>query len=482
MEKKMKIVYAITIRTLLWWLTILCLYHSQNTSFALVEKRRSFSLGLDFGTSGVRACLLEKCGADHSHDDQTIVHFESLSWDSQEDRSNPTAWIHALPRLLHRWPKSVREEIDSVSVSGTSATALLYDYKTKEVTRSPCMYDYSILQQAGSKDQSEQVMALLRGRDASVASPTSTLAKLLSWHFQHSLLPSERLAHQADWITWNLLGKEGDCSSDWHNSLKLGFDVEKLEYGSWMKDLFHQIDLPWTVLPHVSKPGTRLGKVHGLLADQLGLSSTRCEVVAGTTDSIAAFLAAELTQPGQAVTSLGSTLVIKLLSKTRVEDVSRGIYSHRLGDLWLVGGASSAGCAIFRHLDFSNEELVQRSREIDPMTACSLDYYPLIKPGERFPVNDPYKLPKLEPQPHDRTELLRGLFHGLARIEADGYAALEQLGASPLEEVFTAGGGAKNEVWQEIRSRTLGKPVSQARHMDSAYGSALLAFNAIHQE
>ena len=73
------------------------------------------------------------------------------------------------------------------------------------------------------------------------------------------------------------------------------------------------------------------------------------------------------------MSSLGSTLAVKLLSATpcaaasrgiyshlippylvndltlfllRCDDASRGIYSHRLGDLWLVGGASNVGCAV----------------------------------------------------------------------------------------------------------------------------------------
>lgn len=40
-----------------------------------------------------------------------------------------------------------------------------------------------------------------------------------------------------------------------------------------------------------------------------------CQVVAGTTDSIAAFIAANATEPGYAVTSLGSTLAVKMLSQ-----------------------------------------------------------------------------------------------------------------------------------------------------------------------
>ena len=41
------------------------------------------------------------------------------------------------------------------------------------------------------------------------------------------------------------------------------------------------------------------------------------------------------------MTSLGSTLAVKLLSDTRVDDSAYGLYSHRLGDAWLVGGCSA---------------------------------------------------------------------------------------------------------------------------------------------
>ena len=58
-------------------------------------------------------------------------------------------------------------------------------------------------------------------------------------------------------------------------------------------------------------------------------------------DSVAAFMAARVTQSGQAVTSLGSSLAVKLLSDQRVDDSAYGVYSHRLGKQWLVGEPSS---------------------------------------------------------------------------------------------------------------------------------------------
>jgi sugar (pentulose or hexulose) kinase len=58
---------------------------------------------------------------------------------------------------------------------------------------------------------------------------------------------------------------------------------------------------------------------------------------------------------------------------------------------------------------------------------------------------------------------------------------LKDLGATQVEEVFTAGGGAKNEKWTKIRERVLGLPVSRAIQTEAAYGAALLALKGTQQ-
>ena len=199
-----------------------------------------------------------------------------------------------------------------------------------------------------------------------------------------------------------------------------------------------------------------------------------CLVRAGTTDSIAAFLASGAHAPGAAVTSLGSTLVLELLSQTRVDSTQYGIYSHRLGPLWLVGGASNTGGAVLRQF-FSDAELDRLSQQLQPDHPSWLDYYPLSKPGERFPINDPSLQPRLEPRPSTSVEFLHGLLEAIARIEALGYQRLQELGATPVTQVDTAGGGAKNAAWTQMRSRHLHVPVRASRQTEAAYGSALLA-------
>ena len=44
-----------------------------------------------------------------------------------------------------------------------------------------------------------------------------------------------------------------------------------------------------------------------------------------------------------------------------------------------------------------------------------------------------------------------------------------------LPQVFTAGGGAANDVWTSMRATRLGVPVLPSPHMEAAYGTALLA-------
>ncbi|MGH6928662.1 MAG: FGGY-family carbohydrate kinase, partial [Dongiaceae bacterium] len=152
------------------------------------------------------------------------------------------------------------------------------------------------------------------------------------------------------------------------------------------------------------------------------------------------------------------------------------IYSHRLGDRWLAGGASnSGGAALLAH--FTAEQMTTLMPRVSPDCPTGLDYYPLPSPGERFPIADPALQPRVSPRPPDDAVFFQGLLEGIAAIEARGYERLAALGASPLKRVITIGGGARNDAWTEIRARRLGVPVSVAEQTEAAFGTALLAHN-----
>ncbi|MGK7896371.1 MAG: FGGY-family carbohydrate kinase, partial [Xenococcus sp. (in: cyanobacteria)] len=305
-----------------------------------------------------------------------------------------------------------------------------------------------------------------------VISATSSLAKLLWWQKQTIFSQAVDFLHQADWLSFLLHGKLG--ISDYHNALKLGYDVANLCYPDWLQNLSCR-----DFLPQVVAPGKAIAEIQPQISDRFSLPHD-CLVCAGTTDSIAAFLASGVSQPGEAVTSLGSTLVLKLLSTTKVENSSYGISRHRLGDLWLAGGASNTGAAVLKHF-FTDQELAHLSQQINPNQASPLKYYPLLTKGDRFPLNNPDLLPQLEPRPDDPVEFLHGLLESMARIEALGYQRLQELGASKLTRVYRAGGGAKNTVWNLISQRQLKVPVISAKYTEAAYGSALLAYRSLEE-
>ena len=423
----------------------------------------SLYLGIDFGTSGARAIAINKAGQIQA---QTSFRF------GNDSLHLTNTWQTALFSLLEQLPVEIRQQLSAIAINGTSSTVLICDAQGIPLDQ-PILYN-----DARGLAVIEQVKAIAPPNHT-VVSATSSFAKLLWWSAtvgdRTSVACSKTyFLHQADWLAFLLHGQLG--ISDYHNALKLGYDVSELCYPNWMQDLPTSFKLPQVVAP-----GTPIGNVTGAILEryprgvvtQLHLPSD-CLVCAGTTDSIAAFLASGANSPGEAVTSLGSTLVLKLLSKTRVDDARYGVYSHRLGDLWLVGGASNTGGAVLKHF-FTDAELKHLSEQIQPERESLLDYYPLLTPGDRFPINDPQLQPRLEPRPDSPVEFLHGLLESMARIEARGYRLLQELGATPLSHVYTAGGGAKNAVWGEMRSRHLQVPVLTSAQTEAAYGTALLA-------
>ncbi|WP_041596532.1 FGGY-family carbohydrate kinase [Halothece sp. PCC 7418] len=410
-------------------------------------------LGIDFGTSGARAVVIDES--------QQIQTQRECSFQGKDNWVKQ--WREALFFLLAEIPIALRKNLTKIAINGTSATVLLCDRAGNPLT-SPLLYNDR------APDSDLEQLQPIAPTNHLVQSASSSLAKLLYWQQQPFFSQAEFFLHQADWLGFLLHGKLG--ISDYHNALKLGYDVESLCYPQWLKTLSC-----FGILPQVLAPGTVVAKIKPDLAEKFQLPQD-CQVGTGTTDSIAAFIASGAKQPGEAVTSLGSTLVLKLLSETPVQASEYGVYSHRYGNLWLTGGASNTGGAVLRKF-FSDEDLKQLSEQIDPTQRTDLNYYPLVQAGERFPINDPNLSPQLSPRPESDVTFLQGLLESMARIEAQGYQKLQDLGATPLHQVYTAGGGAKNPVWQQIREQLLSVPVRVSPYQDAAYGTALLAQSSV---
>lgn len=442
------------------------------------------------------------------------IYSDAISWSPDGPYDDAKAWIGAVHTLLDRAATSTEylSSVKSICASGTSASCLIIDANNAgAVTRSPRMYDFDVASRVEDKAAALRAMDLLDTHAPprhTARAATGSLAKLLSWNEESPLKPGEVLCHQADYVALNLMSEPKKCgagggnrrtvSSDWHNVLKCGYDVRNLCWPDWLVNCLEESGIgdpvgQGVVPSSVASPGESVGTVSQSISKKFGIPE-KAVVVGGTTDSNAAFFAAAGAAPevGTAVTSLGSTLAIKYLSEAYVENADKGVYSHRFpvfgsndgsdseqAEAWLAGGASNVGCAVLRQQEFSNDELVKLSKNIDPMVDSPLKYYPLTKKGERFPTADSEMMPILEPRPNSRADYLHGILQGVSDVERDGFGALGDLGASPKmpKLVMSCGGGANNDMWMKMRERRIGHGVvvRKADNTEASFGAALLA-------
>lgn len=417
----------------------------------------ALALGIDLGTSGVRSAVID--GEGH------VLAMARGSYGSPEGRRDPEGWWRAVTDCLDAQMAALRvaggdpAQIAGLAVDGTSGSLVLTDAALDPVTRA-LMYDDGGL-------NAEAALIAAHAPDPHVArGPGSALARALRLVAEDTGARAAHLLHQADFIAARLMGRGG--FSDVNNALKTGIDPATGLWPDWLAAL----PLPAQLLPEARLPGAALLPVTPDIAKRFGLSPGTM-VHAGTTDSIAAFLAAADPVPGAAVTSLGTTLAVKLCADRRIDAPEMGLYSHRIGTGWLVGGASNTGGGVLKTL-FEPEALDRLSAQIDPSVESPLDYYPLSRPGERFPVNDPDLQPRMTPRPKGDAAFLHGLLEGIARIERQAYEAIVARGAPRPDRIVTAGGGAANPVWTAIRARVLGLPVSTAATPEAAVGAARL--------
>lgn len=415
-------------------------------------------IGIDLGTSGCRAVAID---SDGNLKAEAKVHYT----DKNHKQQTPDDWWQATQVVLNSITSKINHQhIQSIAVDGTSGTVLLCDHSGTPLTPA-VMYN-----EQHAKPQAE-FLKKYAPENSVVLSPTSSLAKVLWLLEHHQAEVPFHIVHQADWIAGQLCRRFD--FSDINNVLKLGFDPINSVWPLWLTDLFKKNKIDRGTLPNVLVPGSKISSIDPHVASALGLPMD-AEIIAGTTDSTAAFIASGATEVGQAVTSLGSTLVLKVVSDIPINDSKHGVYSQPYGQHWLVGGASNSGGAVLKYY-FSDEQIASLTSQLKPHVHTNLNYYPLIETGERFPVNDPNLAPRVTPKLDNDSLFFQGLLEGISEIEHSGYKLLEKLGAPYPSSVLTMGGGAINAGWKIIREHKLGVPVTVATHTAAAYGTAKLA-------
>ncbi len=401
--------------------------------------------GLDFGTSGARISIINT--------NKELKYSNLVKY--KYGFKNPNSWINSCENLLDSLPTEIKSNIVNLAISGTSGTLTACTLKGAPKGEAIPYYH--------ACNGNEILIESITVGEPHLQTPYSSLAKALKLIDKYG--ENIILRHQSDWITgWFLkdwkYGEEG-------NNIKLGWDLIK---ESWPKSYLNN---SWQkCLPLIIKSGKIIGQIDYGLADRFKLNK-KLLLISGTTDSNAAFLAAELDKE-EGLTVLGTTIVVKKFNKIPIKE--KGITTHRVSGEWICGGASNAGCGILSKF-FSDLEIKELSRQINTSKKTSLNLLPLNSRGERFPVNNPFLEAILSPRPVSDSLYLHALFEGLARIELSGWEKLCDLTGSLPKRIVTTGGGSKNPQWRKIREGIINIPIVSCKKTTS-FGTALIAINA----
>jgi len=421
-----------------------------------------FVIGIDLGTSGVRAVAVDASGQILGIGSAKLPPTKATV--SRREQSPEDWWNGCRTALDELGTKIDLSGAKAIAVDATSGTILPVDHHNRPLALAR-MYD-----DADTGDLASQIKKMAP-RESAAHGATSPAARALEW----TKLPRLHcILHQADWIN-GCLGAS-NWQTDENNALKTGYDPVSRSWPDWLRGF----GLSPGLLPEVVPVGTPIGYVSSQAALALGIPEG-ITIAAGTTDGCATFLASGATLPGEASTTLGSTIVLKLLSDRPIFAPELGIYSHRLGDTWLAGGASNCGGKTLLQF-FTQEQLSTLEASLEPSKPTGTDFYPLPSVGERFPVSDPNLAPRLTPRPADDAVFLQGIYEAFARVEQTGFAKLATLGGPTLRNVRHAGGGSKSAAWMTLRASALGVPQLPAWSEEAAAGAARLAWRALGHE
>lgn len=441
----------------------------------------SYVLGIDMGTSGVRCLVVDEAGRTVAQGSSPLpVPKVDVLWHEQDAE----LWWTGTTDALKKTSKDLRanggrpEYIQALAVDGTSGTIVPVDRDLKPL-RAGIMYNDARAHREAERlnELGEETLLRLGYR----FNASFSLAKIL-WLIQNEPDVVEKtyeVLHQSDFITSRLSEapkRYGKSMSDASNALKSGYDI--LEH-CWPEYL-SEAGIEMAKLPEVKRIGQALGTVSKDIAEDLGLNP-ECVIVAGMTDGTAGCVASGANKIGDMNTTLGTTIVWKMLTSALVCDPEGRLYSHRHpGGGFLPGGAGNSGgeglSSFFQGSPKSiAENLARLASEISSGPPTGAITYPLASPGERFPFVDSNFVAFTTASKEDESFLYRSCLEGIACIERWGYEVGAELGAECEGEVWTTGKGADIDPWLQIRADFLDRPVCRASRPESAYGTALVA-------
>jgi len=447
----------------------------------------SIFCGIDVGTQGARCAMVRDDGEVIAQAEAALEPSHTQlpkGWFEQE----PSAWLSAVCTALSGaiagldTRPALRDHVVAVSVTSTSGTLCVLDAEHRPLVPA-IMYNDTRSRYEDARRPSPAGQVHRAG---------AAVADALGYRFGSSFgLPkiywlkerrpeifekADLFLSPTDYVIAWLTGEWR--RSDETNMLKFGYD---LLANRWPAFIEKKLGIPIRMFPAVQKPGEQAGRVTAERAAQTGLAEGT-PVAAGMTDGCASQMSSGAVAPGQYCTTIGTTMVVKGVSKDLLLDPAGRVYCHRHPEgWWLPGGASNTGAECLAE-QFGPGETEERGRRALDVSPTDLVIYPLVGRGERFPFLNSDAEGFVLGDPRGRDELFAAHLEGVACLERLAYETLAQIGAEVGDTIYSAGGGARSDAWLQIRADTLRRTVRRAQATGAATGAAVVAASMEHYD
>ena len=433
-------------------------------------------LGIDIGTSSVKAVLLTEHGAVSSSASAPLEVSRPAPGFSEQ---SPEAWWQATVRAVSALPEDARTRVRAVGLSGQMHGATLLDAHNRPLRPAILWNDGRSAEECLELERREPASRAITGN---IMMPGFTAPKLL-WVARHEPEIFRRTACvllPKDYVRLRLTGEKVSEMSDAAGSGWL--DVGRRE---WSDAMLAATDLNRAHMPLLVEGSSPSGTLTADAAAALGVP--RVVVAGGGGDNAASAVGLGVVRPGQAFLSLGTSGVLFVVTDRFRPNPERAAHAfcHCLPGRWhqmsvMLSAASTLDWVAQLVGGGDLPQLVAQA-EARGLSRHSALFLPYLT-GERTPHNDPNARGVFFGLRPDTTaaELVGAVLEGVAFAFADGLDVLTEKSDAPSQEVndiSVTGGGARLPYWGRLIAAALRRPLTYRAggEVGAALGAARLA-------
>ena len=429
-------------------------------------------LGIDIGTSGVKAVLVDES--------QTIVDQTTAPLSVQRPKplwseQNPADWWDATCKAVTALDQFKRSGVKAIGLSGQMHGATCLN-ENDRVLRPAILWNDGRSGAQCNRMMTE--MSELPNISGNLAMPGFTAPKLV-WmrdHERELFEKTKKILLPKDYVRLLMTGVYASDMSD--SAGTLWMDVADRD---WSDDILSLTGLSRTQMPELFEGSHVTGKLLANIASDWGVP--RVPVAGGGGDNAAGAVGSGTVSHGDGFLSLGTSGVIFLADNAYRPNPESAVHTfcHALPGLWhqmsVMLSAASAVDFVSSIAGFAHPaDLYAAAEDLNHPSDRAM-FLPYLS-GERTPHNNPTAKGAFFGLSHEdnRNTLAQAALEGVAFALADGLDALKQAGAQ-VEGLSVIGGGARSHYWGKILASTFGFPLHYrgGAAVGPAFGAARLA-------